>query len=135
MPWTCKLIEWEDDKYSRWGENRMPVGALWYDPLLLDKQNGPEGTYKKLAPNYYRDWNGKRPPLWICLPGGNWWCVDTLPVPSLQGDGWKVTGAVPCITVSPSINFEGGYHGWIRDGVVTDDCEGRRFTPEGVLEV
>jgi len=43
------------------------------------------------------------------------------------GDGWIVTGREPLITLSPSINIVGSYHGWLRDGVISDDCEGRRF--------
>lgn len=132
MPWNCQLIlDFERSSRSRCGENRVPVGGLWFDPELVNKQNGEAGTFKKLSPNYYRMWHGKRPPLWVCLPGWNWWCIDTLPVPSLAGDGWMVTGVAPLITVSPSINFEGGYHGWITNGIVSDDCEGRKFNENG----
>lgn len=42
--------------------------------------------------------------------------------------GWAVKGTPPNITVHPSINMNGRYHGFIKDGVITDDCEGRKFT-------
>ena len=32
--------------------------------------------------------------------------------------GWKVTGALPNVTVHPSINIVGSWHGWIRAGVI-----------------
>jgi hypothetical protein len=31
------------------------------------------------------------------------------------------------ITLSPSVNIVGSYHGWIRDGVISPDVEGRAF--------
>ncbi len=34
------------------------------------------------------------------------------------GPQWDVTGEPPNITVSPSINVIGIWHGWIRDGVL-----------------
>lgn len=40
--------------------------------------------------------------------------------------GWDVTGEPPNITVSPSIMDE-HYHGWIKDGVLTDDTDGRTY--------
>ena len=43
------------------------------------------------------------------------------------GEKWSMVGTPPAITVSPSINCVGSYHGWIRAGVLTDDCEGRKF--------
>jgi hypothetical protein len=40
---------------------------------------------------------------------------------------WRVTGELPKVTVEPSINMIGVYHGYITSGVITDDCEGRKF--------
>ncbi len=37
-----------------------------------------------------------------------------------DGRPWSVTGEPPNITVSPSINVVGIWHGWIRDGVISD---------------
>ena len=68
-------------------------------------------------------------------PDGKRWCVQ------LPGDTeflvygtdsehhrqWTVTGTAPKFTVSPSINATGVYHGFIQDGIVTEDCEGRLF--------
>jgi hypothetical protein len=41
-------------------------------------------------------------------------------------NGWTVTGTFPKITVTPSIGSS-GYHGFIRDGYLEDDLEGRAF--------
>jgi Family of unknown function (DUF6527) len=40
---------------------------------------------------------------------------------SKQQQFWEVTGDRPRLTVSPSIliDVEGGWHGWIRDGMMT----------------
>jgi len=46
-----------------------------------------------------------------------------------HGDGWDVDlgcGA-DMMTITPSINVMGHYHGWVRAGYITDDCEGRSF--------
>lgn len=40
---------------------------------------------------------------------------------------WTRTGEPPNITVSPSINYMGFYHGWLCEGVLSDDCEGRQL--------
>lgn len=40
---------------------------------------------------------------------------------------WSVSGDLPNVTVTPSINMVGVYHGWIQNGVITDDCDGRTF--------
>ena len=44
-------------------------------------------------------------------------------------EGWSRSGTPPLVTFSPSINAQSGdmcgWHGWIRDGHITPDCEGR----------
>jgi len=62
--------------------------------------------------------------LVVRLPGGDGWPIDFL---SSDGGHWTRTGVPPRITTSPSVNMKGVYHGWIRDGVITEDCEGRKF--------
>ena len=60
----------------------------------------------------------------IRMPGESEWIVQG---PSKDGGKWKVTGAMPSITAHPSIHLVGVYHGFIRDGVITPDCDGRQF--------
>lgn len=54
-------------------------------------------------------------------------------VPTSRGyyDGWTVTGKPPDITVSPSINYVGSYHGWLQNGVISQDVDGRNYTLPG----
>jgi hypothetical protein len=105
------------------------VGDCWPAPWMLAGEDFEDYFLRYLSPNYKRDHLGKRPPLVVKLPDGSEFCVDSMAfkdgVP--YGDGWKVTGAPPLITVSPSINIPGYYHGWITNGVISDDCERRRF--------
>jgi hypothetical protein len=70
--------------------------------------------------------------LHIMLPNG------TLFAP---GDRWTITGTAPEITLHPSINnyhvsddpelrarfHKHGYHGWLQNGILTDDLEGRTY--------
>lgn len=68
-------------------------------------------------------------------PDGKAWCV-MMPCmvewivygPSSGGGKWTVTGTPPNISVSPSINLVGLYHGHIVGGIITPDAEGRSFT-------
>lgn len=54
------------------------------------------------------------------LPGGAVWTP-------IQPPGWTIEGEMPNVTVRPSINQEGVYHGWITNGVLSDDIEGRTY--------
>lgn len=67
-------------------------------------------------------------------PDGGAWCV-MMPCrqewivygPSSDGTKWTVTGVPPLITVHPSIGMGKVYHGFIRAGIITPDCEGRTY--------
>ena len=118
MPWKLRLVA--SDKKPK------EVGDVWYAPWLLDPAKWPD----VLSFEYKRDWAGTREPLVVRLPGPVDICVDHR-ADDANGHGWKVTGEPENLTVSPSLNAVGIYHGFIRDGVVSDDCEGRLYTPEG----
>lgn len=55
--------------------------------------------------------------LVIKLPCGDAWRP-------IGPNGWNITGEPPNITARPSIMCE-HYHGWLTDGVFSDDLEGR----------
>jgi hypothetical protein len=103
---------------------------MWPCPHLLEELQ-PDGTHWLLSPEYLRDHRGTRPPLCVRLPSGDEWILDgrTIHADRIGDHGWTVTGAPPALTVSPSINVIGRYHGWLRNGVLSDDCEGRVFPP------
>jgi len=86
-----------------------PAGAMWYAPWFGEPWQGPDGKT-----------------LMVRLPSGHDWCVDG---PSSSGGGWTRTGTVPNITAMPSIwdRRPNGYHGWLQNGVLTDDLEGRTY--------
>lgn len=104
-------------------------GDIYEEPWYLNEF--PED----LSP-YYFTHNAHRPPLVLVLPAAFHvrgstmnFCVDSKASigGKLQPDGWVVTGAPPDLTVAPSINAQGTYHGFLQNGVLTDDCEGRQF--------
>lgn len=134
MSWQCRFI---DKPPLRTGEyfagtvefERLAVGDMCFyhhqgvpctDRAHLEKLH--------LTAHYFKH-NSGRPPLIVKLPGGLYFLIDGQCYSGAKGhyDGWKVSGKPPRITVKPSINFKGRYHGWLRDGVISDDCEGRKF--------
>jgi hypothetical protein len=110
---------------------RPKVGDMYYAPHMLENEFERSG----LAPSYFAQ-RSQRPPIVVICPGGRSWCVDQRAYNHSQGgwcgEGWSVSGEPPLITCSPSINLQGSYHGFLQNGVLTDDCEGHRFTPEGM---
>ncbi len=62
--------------------------------------------------------------LMLYLPGGVPWIIDG---PASGGGHWERTGVPPAITVLPSIASP-GYHGWLTDGELSADLEGRTYS-------
>jgi hypothetical protein len=60
--------------------------------------------------------------LSVKLPNNAEWLIDRRP------PIWTRTGEPPNITVTPSINHQGQYHGHLSAGILTEDVEGRTFT-------
>lgn len=93
----------------------VPDGDAWC-LLAGDATTGP------LMPMHIPDVH-RRPgvrPMAVVLPGeGGIHCLHTSPS-SRPDDGWTVTGELPNVTVSPSIDVRGRWHGWIRDGMLVD---------------
>lgn len=116
MSWKIRLHERRPEKPA--------VGDMWPAPWLIDMDRANPAS-RWVSAEYRRDWLGKRPPMVVVLPGYGEWCIDS----PMSGTklGWLVTGQPPAVTITPSINCEGIYHGFILDGVVGDDVEGRRF--------
>ncbi|MCK9198898.1 MAG: DUF6527 family protein [Bacilli bacterium] len=112
-------------------KDRKP-GDMFYADWLVDKNNDVRMSSKQ----YNRDWLGKREPLVVILPNGQSFMVDSYyrsVETNPEKEGWTVTGKAPNITLSPSINAESpsnhklGYHGWLRDGILSADLEGRKY--------
>ena len=100
MPIQCFIGEKNDKR----------IGAMW--PV-----NAPEDTH---APVHW----------FVRLPNGG--LFDIHSVSSSDHKPWDVVGEAPNFTVNPSINFhpgdrQHGWHGWLQNGVLSDDCEGRTY--------
>lgn len=100
MSWTCFLTDNYSDPRSR------TAGAMW--------------PYAQ---------NGESPGYLLRLPNGRLWNVTGK---STNGSKWTVTGDAPNLTARPSIHCPTdeigvGYHGWLTDGELSDDLEGRNY--------
>lgn len=122
MPIRCFVVGSDD----RDAQDRP--GAMWFvEPY------GPGGKYRDAmlrdlaSAEYKRDWADKRAPICVRLPDGTAWNVDTHYGGRYENDapGWTITGEAPRITAHPSVNVQGSYHGWLTDGVLSDDLDGR----------
>lgn len=91
----------------------MPIGAIWRVEWHESHWAGPDG----------RCYSVQLPPGGI----GDQWVIEQ---PSANGGGWTRTGEPPDLTATPSI-LTPRYHGWLRDGWLTDDTDGRTYGGEG----
>jgi len=101
---------------------RARPGDMWYLPEPIPAH------LARLAPEHA----GQRP-LILVLPGPCRFSVfgPTWSAGGAGPSGWAVSGEPPLITLTPSIDVKGIYHGYVRDGVITDDIDGRRFNDDG----
>lgn len=111
MSWQCRLVEHYSER----------IGDMW--PVL---PSAHENADEALSPDYVANRKDKRLPLMVQTPGGPWFMDGR----SRSGDGWTITGEPPNLTVTPSINVIGSYHGWLTNGVLSDDTEGRTYPPQ-----
>lgn len=112
-PYPTNWEEWAAEvDYPKW-------------PFHLVKPN-------QLGSNYFAH-NAHRKPIVVWLPGGNAWCIDGRACNDgvYYGDGWLVSGDpyLGTLTVKPSINMNGIYHGWLANNRISQDCEGRKHDP------
>lgn len=108
MPWKCFIVE-DSTKANE-------PGAMWPVDAPWDEQHKTHWL--------------------VMLPNR-----DIFDIYSKSSDGtyWTVTGDAPNFTVSPSINCKHdvgdsapwwalrGWHGWLQNGVLSADCEGRQY--------
>ena len=72
-----------------------------------------------LSEKYWQRHSGQRPPITVVLPTAGWHCVDWMQVSDRRMyGGWDVAGELPLISVTPSINIDGQWHGWLANGVL-----------------
>lgn len=92
----------------------LRAGDMWF----VTGKTAEELVAMRLTAQYFKD-NSSRHPLMLALPsrrGGIFrFLVDGKCYSGERGyyDGWTVTGHAPFISVMPSVNVEGAYHGFI----------------------
>lgn len=149
--WKCKFfVDPPLESYELTGKtyyyvdtSKLLVGAMWHprgdDGKLIDLEI--HRTKGHLTDHYWDHNAVVRLPINVALPcrystgdGIQVFCIDSKCHDS-RGyyDGWTVSGEIPNITVHPSINIVGSYHGWLQNGVVSQDCEGRNYTLPGYV--
>lgn len=123
MGWPLREVPFPLDRPV----GQYPAGTCYRIPLdhpYSDGKTYGETHASRLSPEFLA--TGRDYVVWILLPGDcSYWCPDFKA--SGSESGWRVSGELPAITVHPSIDAEGCYHGWLRDGVLTDDLEGRTY--------
>lgn len=147
-----RLVRFETDKMGRcgtilligasgetWEFDTLPIGTMFFVPKNPVHEGEPDGDYDGLGwpwywsqdcylSDYYRQNNSGRQPLLVILPPRTLFLVDGKCWKDGQHyGGWTVTGEAPLITIAPSINIVGSYHGFLQNGVITADCEGRTY--------
>lgn len=117
MSWPIKMVESVQAIFDAVERGECVVG--WsVRATINDHESVRQGVYVML-PGPHNGWNPFDPYRCYVHEG--------------KANRWSVSGEWPNVTVTPSINAPGQYHGFIQDGVLTDDCEGRTYDALGRL--
>jgi hypothetical protein len=113
----------------------MPIELVWFeDRDALEGPWQPGWAFPlgyRLSKHYKCRVAKIRPAISVMLPGRDGhaspFCIDSYPTDK-PDEAWEVVcpwplvvAEKPLITVRPSINAVGSYHGHLTDGVLTDD--------------
>jgi hypothetical protein len=109
-----------------WPLRKREPAAHYTDLAPGDWWTQPANEIVNISPEFMA--TGRTETIWIRLPGA---CGIWSPDINATGGG---TGWALCLaddgsplTASPSVNANNCYHGWLQNGALTDDCEGRTF--------
>ncbi len=126
MPWPCYLVK--EAGFTPWEE--CPGGGR--RQFCLFEQDGQLVRFEELRVGamWFED-----DELVVKMPDNSTWNIDRGRKANERGGvhtwpGWNRKGEPPNITVEPSVNDVGRYHGYLRDGYLTSDIEGRKFEGE-----
>lgn len=132
MSWQCELVDYPGD----WTD--LNVGQMFYGPTAEEALNHDSHwdsilrLYSRHLSDYYKAHNAHRRPIFVILPGLALFCIDgQCHSDGVFYGGWTVTGDAPALTLAPSINIGGTYHGFLQNGVISPDCEGREYDEAG----
>jgi len=127
MSWNCFLVTAVDLAEPRQVYPDDPEVTTRTAYRLAD---GREVLFQELLVGAM--WESARRGLCVKLPGHPTGVIWAMREQGTDGhSSWVITGTPPNVTATPSINFVGVYHGFVTAGVVTDDCEGRKFDDLG----
>jgi hypothetical protein len=120
-PTKCERCSRPFDEKDHW--------QVFCDWIFMNTETGEEVKFRDLPVGamYNTHWYGADMrgadglSLTIILPDRTPWCIDGYASNNGQREprAWSRTGTPPKVTASPSI-MTPGYHGWLRDGVLTD---------------
>ena len=150
MSWHCKLIDVAgtihvkydppvngisgktflvDSNDNQIDHRSLPIGSMFFVPLDAIPTDWPwYNANKDDLSDYYFEHNSHRQPLFVILPDRTLFLIDGKCWSNgKKYGGWQVSGEAEHITVHPSINIGGSYHGWLQNGVISEDVEGRTF--------
>lgn len=122
------------------------IDCVWLDNPQYEDYGIPgrafftsfEGHYHRLTEHYIYQVQSVRKPIVVVFPartkkGTDWpgtpFCIDNSSSSKLGA--WIVTvnlsslvdGQKPDISLSPSIKIQGEYHGYLKNGTITDDLQ------------
>lgn len=137
--WSLRILT--PEQFAAPGVDLQP-GDCCFSPYPTNWDDWPKESYAdwpfhlvkptKLGSNYFAR-NAHRKPIIVWLPGGNAFCIDGRATRDgiYYGDGWEVSGDpyLGTLTVKPSINMNGCYHGYLTNNRISPDCEGRKHDP------
>lgn len=115
----CRMIDFTEVQS---GNYRPVPGDMWFAPdeVVKNDKDGRQYIYGyPLSTQYVAERKAQRKPLFVCLPKTIHFCIDSATSDG-NGQGWEVSGEAPNITVSPSINIVNLWHGWLRNGELTE---------------
>lgn len=104
------------NEYGNVDTLKRQVGDMWFLDVPQEELKD-----RHLSDQYFAA-NSGRKPIIVMLPGRHCFCIDAKCFNAERGHygGWTVTGVPPAITVHPSIDMKGAYHGWLQNGVLSD---------------
>lgn len=126
MSWPTRVFA----SYEAWRAAGGPVGGVMrVDVAALDPRHGDRwpARYLEVA-RAGQAWYVALP----ALPGVQLWSPWQRAYDKDQGyhgEGWEVSGPPESLSASPSIKTD-DYHGFLQNGVLTDDAEGRQYPKE-----
>lgn len=131
MSWRMRKVDAEKMPKEIGDVWAIPLSRRYPDTTWDDGTVTPGETFEevwgdRLSPQFRA--SGRGFVVFVTLPDKTDWCVDL--ISTATGQGWDVDipdGDLERLTVRPSVNIVGYYHGFLWNGVVGSDLEGRVY--------